>query len=249
MKKNLIIYFLFWFCSFTVYSQVENAFVIEDSDGFVITDNETLEFDSIEFSDATFNFFVRNLTSDQIFVKAELTSISGTDGAGMEFCFGECYFGVSLGLSYPLSSYVSIEPGETQVSSGDHFFNQDQGDGTNPVEYSFRFYMVDQNGDEVVSIPELQTDYRVNYMYSSTLGINEYDSSKLKFRFNGNEFIINSNENMYLSMYTIEGKKIFKQNIFIGDNFINFTSTNNKFLILNFETEEKIKFSKKILIP
>tara|TARA_B100000945_G_scaffold290523_1_gene264330 strand:- start:789 stop:1292 length:504 start_codon:yes stop_codon:yes gene_type:complete len=167
----------------------------------------------------------------------------------MEFCFGECYFGVSLGLSYPLSSYVSIEPGETQVSSGDHFFNQDQGDGTNPVEYSFRFYMVDQNGDEVVSIPELQTDYRVNYMYSSTLGINEYDSSKLKFRFNGNEFIINSNENMYLSMYTIEGKKIFKQNIFIGDNFINFTSTNNKFLILNFETEEKIKFSKKILIP
>ena len=246
---RLLILTLSFLLSINIYAQIENAFILEDSDGYVIADNEILEFNSIEFSDASFNFFVRNLTSEQIFLRAELTSISGTDGAGMEFCFGECYFGVDLFTQYPLGDYVSIQPGETQVSSGDHFFNQDPGDGTSPVEYSFRFYMVDQNGDEVVSIPELQTDYRVNYMYSSTLGINEYDSSKLKFRFNGNEFIINSNENMYLSMYTIEGKKIFKQNIFIGDNFINFTSTNNKFLILNFETEEKIKFSKKILIP
>jgi len=249
MKKNLIIYFLFWFCSLTVYSQVEYAFIIEDSDGFVISHNETLEFDSIEFSDATFNFFVRNLTSDQIFVKAELTSISGTDGTGMEFCFGECYFGISLGLSYPLSSYVSIEPGETQVSSGDHFFNQDPGDGTNPVEYSFRFYMVDQNGDEVASIPELQTDYRVNYMYSSTLTINEYDSSKLKFRFNNNQLNIISEENIFVSIYNIHGKKILDKNILIGENFIDFSSVANKILILNFETNNNIKFSKKILFP
>ena len=77
-----------------IYAQIENAFILEDSDGFVIADNEILEFDSIEFLDASFNFFVRNLTDEQIFLRAELTSISGTDGAGMEFCFGECYYGV-----------------------------------------------------------------------------------------------------------------------------------------------------------
>ena len=246
---RLLILTLSFLLSINIYAQIENAFILEDSDGYVIADNEILEFNSIEFSDASFNFFVRNLTSEQIFLRAELTSISGTDGAGMEFCFGECYFGVDLFTQYPLGDYVSIQPGETQVSSGDHFFNQDPGDGTSPVEYSFRFYMVDQNGDEVVSIPELQTDYRVNYLYSSNLGLNEYESLNINFRFNVNQLTINSDENMYLSIHTIEGKKIFEQNIFIGDNFINFTSFNNKFLILNFETEEKIKFSKKILIP
>ena len=167
----------------------------------------------------------------------------------MEFCFGECYYGVDLFTQYPLGGYVSIQAGETQISSGDHFFNQDPGDGTSPVEYSFRFFMVDQNGDEVVSIPELQTDYRVNYLYSSNLGLNEFDSLNINFRFNGHELNIISMENMFMSIYNIHGKKILDKNILIGDNLIDFSSLANKILILNFETKENIKFSKKILIP
>ena len=246
---RLLISILSFLISINIYAQIENAFILEDSDGFVIADNEILEFDSIEFSDASFNFFVRNLTDEQIFLRAELTSISGTDGAGMEFCFGECYYGVDLFTHYPLGGYVSIQPGETQISSGDHFFNQDPGDGTSPVEYSFRFFMVDQNGDEVVSIPELQTDYRVNYLYSSNLGLNEFDSLNINFRFNGHELNIISMENMFMSIYNIHGKKILDKNILIGDNLIDFSSLANEILILNFETKENIKFSKKILFP
>ena len=167
----------------------------------------------------------------------------------MEFCFGECYNGVDLFTQYPLGGYVSIQAGETQISLGDHFFNQDPGDGTSPVEYSFRFFMVDQNGDEVVSIPELQTDYRVNYLYSSNLGLNEFDSLNINFRFNGHELNIISMENLFISIYNIHGKKIFDKNLLIGDNFIDFSSVSNKILILNFETKDNIKFSKKILIP
>ncbi len=246
---RLLISILSFIISINIYAQIENAFIIEDSDGFVIADNETLEFDSIEFSDASFNFFVRNLTGEEIFLRAELTLISGTDGAGMEFCFGECYNGVDLFTQYPLGGYVSIQSGETQISSGDHFFNQDPGDGTSPVEYSFRFFMVDQNGDEVVSIPELQTDYRVNYLYSSNLGLNEFDSLITNFRFNDNQLNIISMENMFISIYNIHGKKILDKNILIGDNFIDFSSFAHKTLILNFETKDNIKFSKKILIP
>ncbi len=246
---RLLISILSFIISINIYAQIENAFIIEDSDGFVIADNETLEFDSIEFSDASFNFFVRNLTGEEIFLRAELTLISGTDGAGMEFCFGECYNGVDLFTQYPLGGYVSIQAGETQISSGDHFFNQDPGDGTSPVEYSFRFFMVDQNGDEVVSIPELQTDYRVNYLYSSNLGLNEFDSLITNFRFNDNQLNVISMENMFISIYNIHGKKILDKNILIGDNFIDFSSFANKTLILNFETKDNIKFSKKILIP
>ena len=52
-----------------------------------------------------------------------------------------------------------------------------------------------------------------------------------------------------MSIYNIHGKKILDKNILIGDNLIDFSSLANKILILNFETKENIKFSKKILIP
>ena len=67
---RLLISILSLLISINIYAQIENAFILEDSDGFVIADNEILEFDSIEFSDASFNFFVRNLTGEQIFLRA-----------------------------------------------------------------------------------------------------------------------------------------------------------------------------------
>ena len=82
-------------------------------------------------------------------MRIEVEEISGTDGSMMELCFGECYFGVSSGTSYPTSPSmpnVNIEPAQTQPSSGDHFFNMDAGDGNTAVEYVFKFYLADENG-------------------------------------------------------------------------------------------------------
>ena len=79
--------------------------------------------------------------------------------------------------------------------------------------------------------------------------MNEFDSLNINFRFNGHELNIISMENMFMSIYNIHGKKILDKNILIGDNLIDFSSLANKILILNFETKENIKFSKKILIP
>ena len=35
--------------------------------------------------------------------------MAGTDGSMMEFCFGECYYGVTLNTAYPLGSFISVE--------------------------------------------------------------------------------------------------------------------------------------------
>jgi len=64
-----------------------------------------------------------------------------------------------------------------------------------------------------------------------------------------NNLIINSQENLQLSIFTFDGKKIINQNIFAGDNMIDFSAYENKLFILNFENEQDIKFSKKIHIP
>ena len=69
MKKSILLLIILINYS-NLFSQVENAFVIENSEGSVLADNEILEFSSVEYDDASYNFYVRNLTSDEILLKA-----------------------------------------------------------------------------------------------------------------------------------------------------------------------------------
>ena len=232
-----------------MFSQVDYAFVLEDSNTNVIANQTTLEFTSIEYPEASFNFFARNLTNEPINLKAEVISISGSDGTLMEFCFGECYYSVDIGLTYPLSSYVTIQPGETQISSGDHFFNQNPGDGENPIEYSFRFFMVDENGDEVASIAELETEYYINYYYSPSLGLDNLDGLKLVYFLINNRLFVSSESNLSLKIYDLTGRVISKNSITIGNNSIDIKNISKMPVILSFESDEGQLTSKKIFIP
>ena len=185
MKNSSILSFIFLILfSVNSFSQIEYAITLEDLEGNSFSDNDILQFDTIEYPDASFTYKIRNNTSETIKVRVEVESFSGTDGSMMELCFGECYFGVSLGQSYPINQaqpYVYIAANSTQIADGDHFFNSDPGNGDVPVEYSFRFYMCDENGDELVSQAELQTDFFINYYYSASLGLNNLDDLKLVY--------------------------------------------------------------------
>jgi len=137
--------------------------VEKDLDGNVFVDNETIDFFTIVPDNATLDFYVRNISSETIAMRIEVESMYGTDGSGMELCFGECYPDVTPGRSYPMSpiTNVYIEPGQTQVSSEDHFLNSDGGDGINPVEYTFKFYLADEAGNE-----KNGTAFRIKYKYT-----------------------------------------------------------------------------------
>ena len=140
----------------------ELTYDVEDLNGNVFVNNQTLEFSVLDYPDASLGFYVRNTSSETIAMRIEVESMTGTDGALMELCFGECYFGVTTGTSYPTSPStpnVNIEPGQTQASPGDHFFNMDSGDGNTVVEYTFKFYLADENGDQD------GTAFRLNYRY------------------------------------------------------------------------------------
>ena len=230
------------------YSQVVYALSLESTDGVVIDDNEVLEFSEITYPDASFGFYVRNNTSEDINVKVEVTSMSGTDGSSMELCFGDCYNGVALNQTYPTNTFVTIAPGETQASSGDHFYNQDPGDGNTPVEYSFRFYMVDENGDEVVSQAELITYTHVGYYYSSTLSLDDLSEINAKLSYSNGIFKIFSQQQYRLSIYDITGSLIVEKDIEMGDNYINSSMIENKMYILNFVEENGNSVFKKIIL-
>ena len=139
------------------------TYQVEDLEGNVFADNETIDFSTVVYETASLNFKVRNTSSETIAMRIEVESMSGTDGSLMELCFGECYFGVTTGTSYPTnpsSPNVNIEPGQTQASSGDHFFNADEGDGNTAVEYTFKFYLADETGNQD------GTAFRIKYRYN-----------------------------------------------------------------------------------
>ena len=247
MKKNLLILVFLLNYNNLLYSQNEYAFQIENSEGTVIQDNETLNFNSVEYPDASFSFFVRNLTDETIFVRSQITSISGTDGSGMEFCFGECYFGVSENFSYPLASFVEIESGQIQTSVGDHFYNQDLGDGETPVEYTFRFYMVDSNGDEVVSVPELITSYLVNYSYSSSLSLTQINNINFEILYNSDVLNITSPINCKLEINDILGRKIIDLDLNSGENYFENINLEDKIVVFRFKFSDGNVSSKKFI--
>jgi len=253
MKNSSILSFIFLILfSVNSFSQIEYAITLEDLEGNSFSDNDILQFDTIEYPDASFTYKIRNNTSETIKVRVEVESFSGTDGSMMELCFGECYFGVSLGQSYPINQaqpYVYIAANSTQIADGDHFFNSDPGNGDVPVEYSFRFYMCDENGDELVSQAELQTDFFINYYYSASLGLNNLDDLKLVYYILNDKLFINSESNLSLKIYDIAGKIISENLILIGDNLIDIINLSKKHIILSFESEARQIMSKKILIP
>ncbi len=238
MKIKTFLYSILFFCSLLLNSQNEYAFVIESEDGGVLENNQVLEFNSVQYPNASYIFFVRNLTSEAINVRAEVLNISGTDGSMMEFCFGECYFGVDMNTPYPLNSFVTIEPGETQTSVGDHFFNQDPGDGTNPVSFQFRFYMVDSEGNEVMSIPELMTDYFVTYQYQAqSFSLNENFSENIQLYLNQKILTITAPSEYTVSLFDISGKNILTTQLNEGINSIDVSYIDNGIYILKFNDD------------
>jgi hypothetical protein len=174
--------------------------------------------------------------------------MSGTDGSLMELCFGNCYNGISVNQSYPSNSFVTIAPNDTQASSGDHFFNEDPGDGSTPVEYTFRFYMVDGDGNEVVSIPELFTELSVGYYYSSTLSVDDFDQINATFSHSNGVLKIHSEKQYQLNIYDVRGSLIIEKDIEIGDNYINSSIIPNHLYLLNFIQGNGTSIFKKIIL-
>ena len=131
-----------------IVSEIIN-FTVEDLDGNIFIDNEIIDFTTLDYPDASLDFYVRNISDNTIAMRIEVESMTGTDGSLMELCFGQCFAGVSEGISYPTNNaqpVVYINAGETSML-GDHFFNSDPGNGSDAVEYTFKFYQADVDGN------------------------------------------------------------------------------------------------------
>jgi len=203
-------------------------FTVETHDGDPILDGSTWTFGIYGLGIAELPFWVNNTsTTDEIYMKIEFVSAVNGDGSGVQLCFGLCYVDLVFGASYPPGTeVVTIQPGENQGFPGDHIANFVDGGG-NPIEYVFRFYQVDANGDPIGD------DLTMTYRYDPNLALVDHEPQlALMQNYIVDELKIMAQERLELDLYTLQGKHVGRYYINHGNQSIDVSALASSVYIL-----------------
>jgi len=111
--------------------------------------------------DSKLGFDIKNLTDTVSYFRITCEELINNDGTNFQFCWSICTLEVFEGTTYPSQGAISINPGETQLSTADHFQNGNTGDGINyPMDYKFRIFQTDASGTEIQGAQTLSLTYR-----------------------------------------------------------------------------------------
>ncbi len=219
-------------------------FTLEDSEGNLIADGTVLTFNSIIYDEASWDFYVNNTsTTDDIYMKIEFVSAINTNGSMMELCFGLCYTGIIIGNHYPPNSeYVEIAPGG-QTLPGNHLYSSDPGNGTDTIEYVFRYYQVDATGNN-----EIGTPLTITYIYDPLLGTEDFNelNAEILSTVIDTEMVINTVEELNVAVYNLLGQKIKEQNIGVGRQVIDMSDLSSQTYLV--QLNNKLGSSKTIKV-
>ena len=238
MKKTLLIFGLL----FASFAQAQ-TFKVTNHAGTEFTDGQVVTFSSLEYSAALLEFFVHNQSTADINVRIECVEITNGTGLGMELCFGNvCLSSVTPGQAYP-STAVTIAPGQTN-SEFDHFLNSNPGNGST-VDYVFKFYMEDSQGD-----PVGQT-HTLTYRYAPQLSAEgfAYNNSGVALKSNvaNNTLEIAAQKNVQIEIFDMNGKSVRKQNLTSGNHSLDISGLNTGVYIANFRNDANQQSSAKFI--
>ena len=220
-------------------------YTVEDHDGNLLSDGQEIFFNTVAPDPgAIYDFYVNNTsTTDNIRMKIEFVSAVNADGSMMELCFGLCYTGITLGQSYPPNAdYVEIAPG-AQTPPGNHMANADSGNGTDVLEYVFRFYQIDMAGNEIGDA------LTVTYVYDPLLGINDNNLSVSIFATSINdELNVTVDQDLDLTIYDLQGRIVKRQKLNSGQQSINMSDVSSQMYFAHFVNGHGVSQTTKIVV-
>src|SRR5690606_38400609 len=156
---------------------IANAqYTVTDRSGNVLNNGDIIEFGTLEYPDASYEFHVTNDNpSSEIYTRVEYVSENNsTNGEFEQLCYGLCYNNLVPSETVPPASDAAlvIAIGET-TGMGNHFWSDDPGNGMDNVEFVFSFHQYEDPAGRI----ETGTPLTFTYRYNPTLGVN--DNSKL----------------------------------------------------------------------
>jgi len=176
MKKLMMKSFVLLFCLSILSCKDDDSPIPTTPSGpdFTVTTHETGHPEITEGQVFTFNtygdpataelgFDINNKTSTVSHYRVITEEFVNSTGWDFELCFGLCYPGISTGTMYPTSdggTVVTVQPGESQTSVGNHFLNKNPGDGIQTQEWNFRFIQCDADGNEIAGAESLSLTYK-----------------------------------------------------------------------------------------
>lgn len=189
---------------------------------------------------------IYNSSASNISVKMKVMSMTNATGSNLQFCIDPiCVGTITVGNSYPSSS-PSVIPANGQNGNFDHFVNGYAGNGTSPVEYVLKFYMVNSFGAEIGSSITITYKYDPNL---STTGFSDLKSNgiTLKSTLVDAQVEFDATAGGKAEVYDVNGKLVINASYTAGSNSADVSNLTAGVYILSFSTDEGKKASVRMI--
>jgi hypothetical protein len=218
-------------------------YTVEDGDGNAINDGDVINYGVTGVPDASLDFYVTNNGASTINMKIEFVSAINADGSEFELCFGLCYTGIVLGNSYPGGSdFIAIDAGMV-TGPGNHFYNYATGNGTDVLDYVFRYYETDGAGNDIGN------SLTITYRYDPLLGVNDNTLDVvISSTVIDGQITVNVQEDLNLAIYDLNGRIVQNQKLEAGQQYVNLSNLSAQMYILHFTNNSGISQVTKVVV-
>ena len=215
-------------------------------DGTPINNGDVFVFESVEEPDSYLGIKIYNNSETDINVKVKVESIVNSNGTNLQLCVGNvCLSTITAGNSYP--NFPAVIEANSENSNFDHFLNMNAGiDQSAPVEYTLKFFQVDDNGVEIGN------SISFSYRYVSTLGVSNFNTLaqsgvSLNSNIVSSTLEMTTTKNVQYNLYDVSGKSLMHQNAAVGAHRIDVSNLNAGVYILYFQNDQGQKASARII--
>ena len=224
-------------------------YTVKDDNGIVLNDGDIIEFGTVAYPDASYDFFVTNDNpTDEIYTRVQMVgSVNSSVPTFEQLCYGkECYYGVQMNqLVPPLNAEpVAIPVGQT-TGLGNHFYNNDPGKGGN-VDFIFSF----RQYQDAAGIIEIGTPLTFTYRYNPSLGVeaNNLVNLTIQSTIVSGQLVLKVSEPVQMKLYDIQGKLIKQAQFESGNQAVNVSDLSSQIYIVQFKNNNGGVKTTKILI-
>ncbi|WP_298221396.1 T9SS type A sorting domain-containing protein [Flavobacterium sp.] len=214
--------------------------------GTPINDGDVFTFDSAVEPGSYLGIKIFNNSNTDINIKVKVVSIVNANGTNLQLCVGDvCLSTITAGSTYP--NFPAVIEANGQNGDFDHFLNLNTGiDQTAPVEYTLKFFQVNDNGVEVGN------SVTFSYRFVSALSVSNFNALAqsgvtLKSNVVTSDIEMSLTKNVQYDLYDISGKSVMHQNANIGEQRIDVSNLNSGVYLLYFQNEQGQKASAKII--
>lgn len=223
-------------------------YTVKGADGTVLNDGDIIEYGVYGYNTgASFDFYVTNDNPNEtINTRIEVVDAPTPSGIQFELCYAEqCYTDLSIGQTLPaVPDTYPIGVGET-TGEGNHFQNNNPGDGSEVLDYVFSFHQYEDDG-----VTEIGTPLTFTYRYNPALDVKDNTKVNLSIQSTvvSNELVLNVNEPVSLMIYDLQGRVVKQARFETGRQTLNVSNLNSQAYILRFNNENGATQTTKIIV-